>query len=91
MIGPLAVPIAGIAAGVIITIGLPLVRAYSRRMEQVPRGDSPEMQAQLARMEQAIDAIAVEVERISEAQRFTTKLLADRVQDAPAIGAEVRR
>jgi hypothetical protein len=28
-------------------------------------------------MEQSIDALAVEVERISEGQRFTTKLLAD--------------
>jgi hypothetical protein len=29
-------------------------------------------------MEQAIDSIAIEVERISEGQRFTTKLLAER-------------
>jgi hypothetical protein len=32
----------------------------------------------LQRLEQAVDAIAVEVERISEGQRFTVKLLADR-------------
>jgi hypothetical protein len=31
----------------------------------------------LERMEQSIDAIAVEVERISEGQRFTTKLLSE--------------
>jgi hypothetical protein len=30
------------------------------------------------RLEQAVEAIAVEVERISEGQRFTTKLLAER-------------
>jgi hypothetical protein len=42
-------------------------------------------------MEQALDSIAIEVERISEGQRFTTKLLAERnsggssgVSDAPA-------
>jgi len=29
-------------------------------------------------MEQALDSIAIEVERISEGQRFTTKLLAER-------------
>jgi hypothetical protein len=29
-------------------------------------------------MEQAIDAIALEVERIAEGQRFTTKLLSER-------------
>lgn len=32
----------------------------------------------LARLEQAMDATAVEVERIAEGQRFTTKLLAER-------------
>ena len=30
------------------------------------------------RMEQAIDAVAVEVERVAEGQRFATRLLADR-------------
>jgi hypothetical protein len=41
----------------------------------------------LARMENAIDAMSLEVERISEGQRFTTKLLADRDADAesPAV------
>ena len=32
----------------------------------------------LARLEQAVESIAIEVERISEGQRFTTKLLTDR-------------
>jgi len=34
------------------------------------------------RLEQAVDAIALEVERISEAQRFTTKLLNDQAHAA---------
>lgn len=34
--------------------------------------------AQLSRLENSVDATAVEVERIAEGQRFTTKLLADR-------------
>lgn len=33
--------------------------------------------ARLERMEQAIDAMALELERISEAQRFTTRLLSE--------------
>jgi len=37
----------------------------------------------LQHLEQAVDAIAIEIERISEAQRFTTKLLADREKDSP--------
>jgi hypothetical protein len=35
-------------------------------------------EARLERMEQAVDAIAIEIERISEGQRFTTKLLSER-------------
>ena len=37
--------------------------------------------ARMARLEQAVESIALEVERISEGQRFTTRLLAER---APA-------
>ncbi|MEJ7812193.1 MAG: hypothetical protein WKG32_17400 [Gemmatimonadaceae bacterium] len=40
----------------------------------------------LSRMEQAIDAIALETERISEGQRFTTKLLADRPRETGVPG-----
>jgi hypothetical protein len=34
------------------------------------------------RLEQAIDTMAIEIERMSEAQRFTAKLLSERPQDA---------
>lgn len=38
----------------------------------------------LERIEQGMEAMAIEVERISEGQRFTTKLLADRtIRTAP--------
>ena len=37
-----------------------------------------EMANRMARLDNAVDAIAVEVERISEGQRFVTKVLADR-------------
>jgi hypothetical protein len=37
----------------------------------------------MTRLEQAVESIALEVERISEGQRFTTKLLADRTQGDP--------
>jgi hypothetical protein len=36
------------------------------------------LQARLERIEQTVDVTAVEVERISEANRFMSKLLADR-------------
>ncbi|HEY3258553.1 MAG TPA: hypothetical protein VGJ64_06825 [Gemmatimonadaceae bacterium] len=37
-----------------------------------------DVSARLARIEAAVDSIAVEVERISESQRFLTKLQAER-------------
>ena len=44
---------------------------------------APLADARLARLEQAVDAIALEVERISETQRFTTKLLNEAVRTTP--------
>jgi hypothetical protein len=62
-----------------IIIGLPLARAFARRMDR--RGGSAqvpaEVVAQLNHLGQAVDAIALEVERISEGQRFTTRLLSE--------------
>ena len=43
----------------------------------------PLTEARLARIEQAVDAIAVEVERISEGQRFTTRLLSEQSRSSP--------
>jgi hypothetical protein len=39
--------------------------------------------ARFDRLEQAVDAIALEVERISETQRFTTKLLNEAIRTTP--------
>jgi hypothetical protein len=41
-------------------------------------GRAFELEARLERIEQAVDTIAVEMERIGEGQRFVTKLLAER-------------
>jgi hypothetical protein len=72
----------------------PLVLVLARRLwvRSVPRATlDPEESPRLQRIEQAIESIAVEVERIGEAQRFTTKLLADRQPDAVARMAIPRR
>ena len=67
-----------------IIIGLPLARAFARRMDR--KGVSPqipnEVSAQLAQLNQSVDAIALEVERISEGQRFTTRLLSEQRDSA---------
>ena len=44
-------------------------------------GSTAQLDERLARIEQAIDAMAVEMERVSEGQRFTTKLLSDRAPE----------
>lgn len=75
----------------ITALGTPIVRAWARRLDRsstLPPSIPPDLTSRLDRMEHAIESIAVEVERISEAQRFTTKLLSERAQlgagDAPA-------
>jgi hypothetical protein len=59
-----------------------LARRLWARSGSRPRVVDLENSPRLQRIEQAIEAIAVEVERIGEAQRFTTKLLSDRQPDA---------
>ena len=69
-----------------MVIGVPLVKAFAKRVENQAREPRlpPDVTARLERMENAIDAIAVEIERISEGQRFTTKLLSERADKVPA-------
>jgi hypothetical protein len=61
-----------------IIVGLPLARAFARRMDRrgAPAPVS-EITPRLDRIEQAVEAIAIEVERVSEGQRYTTKAIAD--------------
>jgi hypothetical protein len=67
----------------IIIIGLPLARAFARKMDRRSSAPvSPEIGSQLAHLNQAVDAIALEVERISEGQRFTTRLLSEQREAA---------
>ena len=78
--GPeVAVPLGAFATAIIIAIGVPVARAYSRRMDADSRNPRipPEVTSRLERIEQAVEAVAIEVERISEGQRFTTKLLSE--------------
>lgn len=86
MLSPdIVVPISGMLMVASLGLGIPLIRALSKRWER--ESEKPripdDVSERLAHMEQAIDAIAIEVERIAEGQRFTTKLLAER-ERAPA-------
>lgn len=69
---------------------LPLVIAYARRLWRrgavVVTPVPPEVTERLSRIEQAVDAIAVEVERVGEGQRYVTQLVSG--QGPPrAVGA----
>lgn len=62
-----------------IIVGFPIARAFARWIDR--RGHEPRLPGDIAtqinQIAQSVDAMAIEVERISEGQRFTTKLLAD--------------
>ena len=80
------IPITLFVMGGATIIFAPIARAIARRIERGVGGGSGsqplpnDIGTRLDRMEQAIDAIAVEVERIAEGQRFTSKLLAGRAE-----------
>ena len=70
-------------AGLMATLGCitKIILAILQRRRGLPEALSTtltEISERLGRLEQASDAMAVEVERIYEGQRFTTKLLAER-------------
>ena len=60
-----------------------IASAWAQRLQHraPPRADDSELR--LARIENAVEAMAVEVERISEGQRFTTRLLSERAAHQP--------
>ena len=74
--GAMDIAIAFFITCAVIVVGWPISRALGRRVER--RGASPVVEAgmtdQLQRIEQAVEAMAIEVERISESQRYLTKI-----------------
>jgi len=78
----IVVPIVfGIPAAVVIT---KMWFSHKEKMAGLtaPKGTSI-LDARLERVEQAVESIAIEMERVSEGQRFVTKLLIDRAPPAP--------
>ncbi len=79
-----------IGLAVLFTVGailVPVARAVVRKIDADRRHAAlPEdSAARIARMEAALESVAIEVERISEGQRFVTKLLAERRDDRPLL------
>lgn len=70
---------------IVLAIGVPLVRSYIRRKEMEPAPQNLISDARLQRIEQAVETMAIEIERISEGQRFVTRLLAEREAQAKSL------
>jgi hypothetical protein len=73
-------------AGTLSAIVVGLVRGLSRKPQPQRINDAQSLQ--LEQLQQSVDAIAVEVERIAEAQRFSAKLLAERAGPAALMRSE---
>jgi hypothetical protein len=73
---------------VTLVLGFPIVRLITKWLEPrpVPPRELATISARLERIEAAVDAIALEVERISESQRFTARLQSEQ-QSARLPGA----
>jgi len=82
------VPIAFFAMVAIVSTVPTYIKGMVKRWEREDMAGkiTPDITARLERMEQSIEAIAVEVERISEGQRFTTKLLSDKEMHSLPVG-----
>jgi hypothetical protein len=75
-----------------IFVAFPLVIALARviwkRTSEPPRPralESDQVMRRLEQLQQTVEAMAIEVERISEGQRFVTKIMSER--DKQALGA----
>ena len=91
--GPDPDMVVGMSFVVAMCFVLPLSIGFARRIWRgTPQPAGPrtdEIAPRLDRLEQAVDAIAIEVERISEGQRFVTRILAERpAAEAQAKAAE---
>ena len=65
---------------------LVLVKAWAKKIDNQSKVPTARVESaeRMERMERAIDSVAIEVERISENQRFLTKLLSERGERANA-------
>lgn len=75
----------------IVIVFLPLSIAYARRIwkrgGQVIAAFPKEIADRMTRVEQVVEATAIEVERIGEGQRFMTRVLTENTSQGLAIGA----
>ena len=69
----------------VLPMSIALARRVWRRSAAVTVKASTELQERMNSIERAVDAVAVEVERIGEGQRFVTQILANPKQPSRAL------
>lgn len=88
IVEPAEVAIVAIVFGTTAGTILSLARMRYHAKQRAPLGDA-NVEERLFRIEEAVDAMAIEIERMAESQRFTAKLLAERLPTPEALpGAE---
>ncbi len=80
--GIVIIAVGAIVAGIVIvrTIAETVLRLREQNRRGSISATSSVSDERIARIEAAVEAIAIEVDRISEGQRFTTKLLSEKSQ-----------
>lgn len=85
--GPDPDAVVGMSFALAIAVAFPLAIAYARRIwrgKPSAAAQADTISPRLDRLEQAMDSIAIEIERIAEGQRFVTKVFAERPAQAQA-------
>ena len=90
VVSPGDVAIVAIVFGTTAGTVLSLAKMRLRAKEQQHSLPSSRVEDRLDRIEQAVDAIAIEVERMAESQRFTTRLLTERLPSPDALPSAER-
>jgi hypothetical protein len=81
--------VTGMSLLLLIVVAVPISMAWARRVWRgqpaAPAMPMDQSSARFDRLEQSVDAIAIEVERIAEGQRFMTKIMVERPSQTPRV------
>jgi hypothetical protein len=89
--------VANVVIGVLFASTLGFAIAWARTRERALRAELAQRmlpstaETQLGQMQATMDAMSLELERIGEAERFTARLLAERVQASPGAPTQSAR
>lgn len=92
-----AIVVANVVIGALFTAAVGFAVAWTRTRERALRAElalrpiRPEPDPQIVELQQTVEAMALQLERMAEAERFTARLLAERLPAAPALPAPAPR